>query len=95
MANVTATNPMRVDTAGVLRTGPVTIKAIFIQYVTNGDDVLLSDADGNVVFKSKGGPAIETTQPNNTSLVVPGGNKVNGLTCTTIDGTTEATIYLQ
>ena len=94
MANVVATNPIYVDTAGVLRTGPVTIKAIFVQYVSNGDDLVLDDADGNIVFKSKAGPAAETTQPDTLCFSVPDGIKVNGLTCDTIDGTTHALIYL-
>ena len=93
MANATKTNPIYVDTAGVLFTGPGTIKAIYVTWTTNADDLLLSDAAGNIVFQAKAGTI--ATAGNSTQLTVPGGIKCNGLTCTTIDGTSECLIYLQ
>jgi hypothetical protein len=94
MANSVKTNPIYVDTAGVLFTGPGTIKAIYVTWISNDDDFLLSDAAGNIIFQAKASSAIATAG-NSSQLTVPGGIKVNGLTCTTIDGTSEAIIYLQ
>jgi len=93
MANSVATNPLVLDTAGVALTGPVTIKAIRVVYSADSDDVELSDASGNSVFLGKAGTILSAGLSD--GIVIPGGIKVNGLTVTTIDGSTVVYVYLK
>ncbi len=93
MANSTTTNPLVLDTAGAVSTAPVTIKAIRVQYSADEDDVVLSDKGGNVVFTGKAGDV--SVNGYNDELVVPGGIKIDGLTVTTIDGTSKVYVYLK
>ena len=88
MANSVTTNPLVLDSTGVVLTGPVTIKAVLFT-ATNGDGLLLSDAEGNQVAGLEA-----STGDLSPTITVPGGIKVNGLTVTTIDGGV-AYIYLK
>jgi len=55
MANVTDKNPMVLDTAGVVTESPVVIKAIYWTGITtDGDDLIIKDMGGGIVFKAKG-----------------------------------------
>jgi hypothetical protein len=88
MANSVTTNPLVLDSTGVVLTGPVTIKAVVYSAV-DGSTLLLSDADGNAVL------GLETDAGDlNPSITIPGGIKNNGLTVTTIDAGT-AYVYLK
>ena len=94
MANSVTTNPIVLDSAGVVQDkGPITIKAFRVVYGVAGDDVLLSDAAGNPVFAGKGPTALASKTDDN--LTVPGGIKVEGLTATTIDAGTVVYLYLK
>jgi hypothetical protein len=88
MANSKATNPLVLDSTGVVLTGPVSIKAILFT-AANADGLLLSDAEGNKVASLEA-----STGDLSPTVTVPGGIKVNGLTVTTIDGGI-AYIYLK
>src|SRR5512133_957491 len=91
MANVLSTNPMFVDTAGVLKLKAQNpyIKAIaWLNDQASGcdiaanDDLLLSDADGNRIIGKRAiaaGDGIEMYH-------FPENYQPNGLTMTTIDG---------
>lgn len=88
MANSVTTNPLVLDSTGVVLTGPVTIRAV-VYTAADGSTLLLSDSDGNAVLE------LETDAGDlNPSLTVPGGIKVDGLTVTTIDAGT-AYVYLR
>ena len=94
MANSVDTNPIVLDTAGVVQDkGPITIKAFRVVYGADGDDVLLSDAAGSPVFTGKAGAVATAGRGDN--LTVPGGIKVEGLTATTIDAGTVVYLYLK
>ena len=93
MANSVTTNPLVLDTAGAVLTTPVQIKAIRVQFSADEDDVVLSDKGGNVVFTAKGGDV--SVNGYNDSLTLPGGLKTEGLTVTTIDGTSKVYVYLK
>jgi len=93
MANSVTTNPLVLDTAGVVLTGPVSIKAIRAVYGADADDVELSDAGGNSVFLGKA--TTIATAGNADGITVPGGIKINGLTATTIDSGTVVYVYLK
>ena len=90
MANSVTTNPITIDTAGVISTGALTIKAIHVSADAAARTVLLSDANGNVVFRS-----VSTAESLNDSLTVPGGIKVTSLTATTITSGAVVTLYLK
>ena len=90
MANSVDTNPLVLDSTGVVIAGPkpVTIRAVVFS-AADGSTLLLSDADGNEVL------TLETDAGDlNPSLTVPGGIKVQGLTVTTIDAG-KAYVYLR
>ena len=88
MANSNDTNPLVLDSTGVSKTGPVSIKAVLFTAAT-GEGLVLSDAKGNQVV------ALEaSTGDLSPTLTVPGAIKTDGLTVTTIDGGT-AFVYLQ
>jgi hypothetical protein len=94
MANSVGTNPIVLDSAGVVQDkGPITIKAIRVVYGADADDVLLSDAAGNPVFVGKA--TTIATAGNTDGVTVPGGIKVEGLTATTIDSGTVVYLYLK
>ena len=93
MANSTKTNPLVLDTAGVVLTGPVSIRAIRVIYGADDDDVSLSDSKGNSVFLGKA-THIESAG-NSESLTIPGCIKVDGLTATTIDSGSKVYVYLK
>lgn len=92
MANSVTTNPITIDTAGVISTEPVTIKAIQVRFTAATNVVLLSDADGALVYES-----VATAEKLTDCLTVPGGIKLTkGLTATTIDGaSTVVYLYLK
>jgi hypothetical protein len=88
MANSVTTNPVVLDSTGVVSTKPMTIKAI-VYTAANGNGLVLSDQRGNAVA------GLEASTGNlSVSVTVPGGIKTDGLTVTTIDGGT-AYVYLQ
>jgi len=87
MANSVTTNPIVLDTAGVVSTNPITIKAIQVVFGAAAQVVLLSDANGAAVYESVG-----TAEQLTDGLTVPGGIKALSLTATTI--TSGATVYL-
>jgi len=93
MANSVTTNPLILDTAGAILTTPTHIKAIRVQFSADEDDVVLSDKGGKVVFSAKGGDV--SVNGYNDSITIPGGIKCDGLTVTTIDGTSKAYVYLK
>ena len=88
MANSVRTNPLVLDSTGVVLTGPVTIRSVVYTAAT-GNGLLLSDAAGNQVLR-----LTASTGDLSPSLTVPGGIKIDGLTVTTIDGGT-AFVYLR
>lgn len=88
MANSVTTNPLVLDTAGAITSGPVTIKAVSFT-AANGEGFLLSDKEGNAVVGLEA-----STGDLSPSITIPGGIKTNGLTVTTIDGGA-AYIYLK
>jgi len=90
MANSVDTNPITLDTAGVVSAQPVTIKAIQVVFSGAGDVVLLSDASGNIVYQSIG-----TAEHLTDGLTVPGGIKAPSLTATTISAGTVVILYLK
>ena len=92
MANNLLIDPMYIDTAGVIVTKgkPVNIRFISVQFSADDEDILLSDADGNVIWQAKAGDVSVNGYNQNVKLCYTGNN---GLTCTTIDGTTVALIY--
>ena len=90
MANSVDTNPIVLDTAGVVSTTPVTIKAIQVVFSAAADEVLLSDASGNAVYGSIG-----TAEKLTDQLTVPGGIKAQSLSVTTVDGTSVIYLYLK
>jgi len=89
MANSVVTNPITIDTAGVISTEPVTIKAIQVRMTAATNTVLLSDADGAPVYST-----VATAEQLTDGITVPGGIKLTkGLTATTVDGASTI-IYL-
>ena len=92
MANNLLTNPMQIDTAGVIVTKgkPVVIRYISVQFSADDEDVLFSDADGNIIWQAKAGDVSANGYNQDVELCYTGNN---GLTCTTIDGTTVALVY--
>lgn len=88
MANSVTTNPLVLDTAAAVLTGPVHIKAVVFT-AANGEGLVLSDADGNAVLGLEA-----STGDLSPSVTIPGGIKTDGLTVTTIDGGT-AYVYLK
>lgn len=53
MANDTTGNPWKLDTAGVIRTKPVTIKAMEWRPTTAGDDISVTSNDGSEIWAFK------------------------------------------
>ena len=90
MANSVTTNPITIDTAGVISTGALTIRAIHVSFTAAAQTVLLSDANGNIVFK-----AISTADNITESLTVPGGIKIPSLTATTVTAGAVCILYLR
>jgi hypothetical protein len=90
MANSVTTNPIVLDSAGVVSTNPVTIKAIQVVFSGAGDSVVLSDANGDKVYQSVG-----TAEQLTDGLTVPGGIKALSLTATTISAGTFVLLYLK
>jgi len=90
MANSVSTNPMVLDTAGVVSTTPVTIKAIQVVATGAAEAVLLSDAKGNEVYGT-----MSTAEKLTDGLTVPGGIKAPSLTATTITSGTTVYLYLK
>lgn len=93
MANSVTTNPLVLDTAGAVLTSPVKIKAIRVIYSADSDDVELSDQKGNSVFLGKAGTIL--TAGLTDGITVPGGISCDGLTVTTIDGSSVVYVYLK
>jgi len=92
MANQVTTNPLVLDTAGVVDTKPIFIRAIRVLYSADSDDVELSDRNGNSIFLGKATSAGSGLTDN---LAVPGGIRCDGLTVTTVDGTSKVYVYLK
>jgi len=92
MANVLTTDPIQIDTAGVIYAKgiPYTIKRVSFQASADDEDVLLSDADGNIIWQAKIGDVSADGYNYSEGLCYAGNN---GLTCTTIDGTSVLLIY--
>jgi len=92
MANNLLTDPMQIDTAGVIVTKgkPVNIRYISVQFSADDEDILFSDADGNIIWQAKAGDVSVNSYNQDVCLNYKGSN---GLTCTTIDGTTVALLY--
>jgi len=96
MANSVDTNPITIDTAGVISAGvpggqgPLTIRAIKVSCTALAQTVLLSDADGNIVYRF-----ISTAEVLNDALTVPGGIKIPSLTATTITAGAVVILYLR
>jgi hypothetical protein len=88
MANSVTTNPLVLDSTGVVLTGPVSIKAVVFT-AANGEGLLLSDANGNAILGLEA-----STGDLSPSVTIPGSIKNDGLTVTTIDGGT-AYVYLK
>jgi hypothetical protein len=92
MANQVTLNPIVLDSAGVVSTNPVTIKAIQVSFAATADTVLLSDSDGNEVYRA----ICDTTGGGlNENLTVPGGIKCQSLTATTITSGAKVYLYLK
>ena len=92
MANNFLTDPMQVDTAAVIvaKGIPFYLRYISVQFSADDEDILLSDADGNIIWQAKAGDVSADGYNQDVSLCYSGNN---GLTCTTIDGTTVALLY--
>ena len=92
MANNTKTNPMQLDTAGVIfaKGQPFSFSSLLFNASADDEDVLLSDADGNVIWVSKAGDISADGACYESYLPYMGNN---GLTLTTIDGTSKLYIY--
>jgi len=92
MANVLTTNPIQIDTAGVIYTKgqPYSIKCLSFQASADDEDVLLSDADANIIWQGKAGDVSADGYNIDVTLDYHGNN---GLTCTTIDGTAVLLIF--
>ena len=92
MANILITDPMQIDTAGVIvaKGIPFYIRFVSVQFSADDEDVLLSDADGNIIWQAKAGDVSADGYNQDVDLCY---SSNNGLTCTTIDGTTVALIY--
>jgi len=89
MANSVGTNPLVLDSTGVVvAKGPVTIRAVLFT-AGAADTLLISDAAGNAVVG-----LTASTGDLSPSVTVPGGIKVEGLTVTTIGGGA-AYVYLR
>lgn len=93
MANVATTNPMVLDTAAAVLTGPTHVKQIRVIYSADDDDVEITDKNGNSVFLSKAGTIASAGRSETVNY--PGGIKMDGLTVATIDGTTKVYVYLK
>ena len=85
MANILTTNPLQIDTAGVIyaKGTPYSIKSVSYQAAADDQDVLLSDESGNVIWKAKVGDVSEDGYNWAEKLDYTANE---GLTCTTIDG---------
>ena len=88
MANSLLANPYYGDTAGVLTTEQVRIRAIYwgsdetaTDDIAADDDVLFSDANGNRIWGKRAEFAGDGDY-----VPFPDGLMVNGITVTTIDG---------
>jgi hypothetical protein len=90
MANSVTTNPITIDTAGVINAGALTIRAIHVSFTAAAQTVLLSDADGNIVYR-----AISTAESLTDGITVPGGIKVPSLTATTVTAGAVCILYLR
>ena len=90
MANSVTTNPLVLDSTGVVIAGPspVTIRAVVFSAAA-ASTLVLSDAGGNQVLT-----LVTSAGDLNPSLTVPGGIKIQGLTVTTISAGT-AYVYLK
>jgi len=80
MANSVTTNPLVLDSTGIVLSTPVSIKSILFT-AANGEGLVLSDKNGVAVASLEA-----STGDLSPSVAVPGGIKINGLTVTTIDG---------
>jgi len=92
MANNTKTNPMQIDSTGVLfaKGQPVAFNYILFTASADDDDVLLSDADGNKIWVNKAGDVSADGYTYESGITFVGNN---GLTVTTLDGTSTLLIY--
>ena len=92
MANNILTDPMQIDTAGVIvaKGQPFYLRYISVQFSADDEDILLSDADGNIIWQGKAGDVSVDGYNSNVHLDY---SSNNGLTCTTIDGSTVALLY--
>ena len=93
MANSVDTNPITIDTAGVIKggaQGSLTIRAIQASCTAAAQTVLLSDDKGNILYRF-----ISTAENLTDSLTVPGGIKVPSMTATTITAGAVVILYLR
>ena len=92
MANILTTNPMQIDTAGVIYTKgtPYTIKRVSYQAGADDEDCRLADADDNTIWQGKVGDVSEMGYNYSELLNYTGSN---GLTCSVIDGSGVLLIY--
>ena len=85
MANVTTGNPWVLDTAGVITTNPLYVKRFLWTPTTDGDDILVHDNAGNVLWSLKA-VAADTNEGIEYERIIEG--SVNGLNLVTIDNGT-------
>ena len=89
MANDTTGTPWKLDTAAVIRTGPLKIKSMAWTPAADGDDLLVSDNAGHEVwsYKALAGDASEQIVYR-WPLEGSPGHPVNGFNLATIDSGT-------
>ena len=92
MANELNTNPMVIDTAGVIYANhlPYTIKRVSFQASSDDNDVRLADTAGNTIWQAKAGD-VSVNGYNYSEKLDYAGN--SGLNCTVIDDTAVLLIY--
>lgn len=88
MSNSVVTNPLVLDSTGVVLKGPVSIKAI-LYTAGNNETIVLSNAAGVSICK-----LTASTGTFSPSITIPGGVKTSGLTVTSIGGGV-AYVYLK
>ena len=85
MANILTTNPMQIDTAGVILTKGkyFHINTLSWMPAADVDDLVISDADGNIIYQTKAGDISDQGYVYEFALDLQNNN---GITVTTIDG---------
>ena len=88
MANDITGNPWKLDTAAVIRTPPVKVKAMEWTPTTDGDDLLVSDNSGSEIWSLKAIAGDASEQIPYFWPLNGEGLSCNGFTVTTIDNGT-------